>query len=110
MDGPKDEEKIILHIMGSSTRYWFEMRISDAAASSKISEMVSLCTVPASKIGAIKEAARKAPIHNEYPGYNCQDYVLDLLDDLEAKGIVDEHDAEYKKQKKILKEKQEGLV
>lgn len=110
VEGPTDEEKIILHIMGSSTRYWFEMRKSNARASSTIAELVTLCDVPVSKIGAIKEAARTAPIHNESPGYNCQDFVLDLLRDLEAKKIVDSKDMEYMKKKEILIEKQEGFA
>lgn len=59
---------------------------------------------------AIKDAAQNAPIHNEYPGYNCQDYVLDLLDDLEEKGIIDKKDKKYQQKKEIVKSKQEGLI
>lgn len=110
VDGPTNAEKTILHIMGSSTRYRFEMRNSDAKSSASLSELISLCDVPVSKVGAVKEAASKAPIHNEYAGYNCQDYVLDLLDDLEAKNIIDGKDAAYKKKKEVVKSKQEGLA
>lgn len=58
---------------------------------------------------AIEEAAEQAPIHNEYPGYNCQDYILELLDDLEAKRIIDGKDVSYKKKKGVVQNKQEGL-
>lgn len=110
VDGPTDTEKTILQIMGSSTNYRFEMETSNARDIKNHSELIPLCDVPASKIGAIKEAAEQAPIHNGYPGYNCQDYVLELLDDLEERGIIDGRDAEYQKKKEIVRSKQEGLV
>ena len=52
---------------------------------------------------------RNAPIHNQYPGYNCQDYVLELLDDLEGKGIVDGNDRGYRNMKEVLSSRQDGL-
>lgn len=110
INGPTDAEQIILHVMGSSTRYRFEMRTSDARKSASLSELIHLCDVPVSKIGSIKDAAGKAPIHNQYPGYNCQDYVLELLDDLETKNVIDGKDAKYKNKKKVVKDKQEGLA
>lgn len=96
--------------MGSSTRYRFETRNSDARQSNSLVELVYLCDVDPSKISAIKDAAKNAVIHNEYPGYNCQDYVLELLDDLEGKGIIDRNHANYTQNKEYLKGKQEGLA
>ena len=95
--------------MGYSTNYHFEMRKSDARNSASLAELIEMCVVPASNIRAIKEAGRKTTIANEYPGYNCQDYVLDLLDVLEAKGIIDGDDENYQKKKELVKSKQEGL-
>lgn len=69
-----------------------------------------MCDVPISKVAAIKETAKNATIHNEFPGYNCQDYVLELLDDLEGKKIINGNDANYKKKKELLISKQEGLA
>ncbi|KAE8153563.1 hypothetical protein BDV25DRAFT_149090 [Aspergillus avenaceus] len=101
-------ETIILNIMGSSTRYRFEMRGPDERESRDIIEMIHLCDVDASATGAIIDAAENLEIHNEFPGYNYQDYVLDLLDDLENRGIID-GDAEYARKKEIVRGKQEGL-
>ena len=88
--------------MGSSTRYRFEMRNSNARKSKTLSELVYLCDVPASKVNAIKDAAKNAVIHNKFPGYNCQDYVVELLDDFA--------DATYASNKANVKSKQEGLA
>jgi len=86
------------------------MRSSNAHKSATLSEIVHLCDVDASTIAAIKDAAETAVIHNESPGYNCQDYVLDLLDDLEEKNIIDGNNANYRKNKGAVTGKQEGLA
>lgn len=109
VDGPKDDEKFRLHVMGSSQRYRFEMRTSDARKSASLAELIHLYDVDISKVGPIKTAARNAVIHNEFAGYNCQDYVLELLDDLEKKDIIDGADASYRRKKGIVKAKQEGF-
>ncbi|OJD09895.1 hypothetical protein ACJ73_10032 [Blastomyces percursus] len=110
IDGSTDAEKTILHVMGSSTRYRFDMRNSNAHKSATLSEMVHLCDVDKFKIGAIKDAAKNVVIHNEYSGYNCQDYVLDLLDDLEEKDIIDKNEVNYRHNKEAVRGKQEGLA
>lgn len=72
--------------------------------------MVYICEMDASKIKTIVEIAQNAKVHNEYPGYNCQDYVLEMLDALEENGAIDGNDESYKEKKEIIKSKQEGLV
>lgn len=62
-----------------------------------------------SHANAIEDAAENMTIHNEAPGYNCQDYVLELLDDLEERGFIDKEDADYRKNRMALERKQEGL-
>ncbi|OJD16821.1 hypothetical protein AJ78_03064 [Emergomyces pasteurianus Ep9510] len=111
IDGPTEAEKFILQAMGSSGQYRFEMENLDAHKLLNLSEMVHLCDVDTSEISAITDAAKTAiVIRNEYPGYNCQDYVLDLLDGLEEKNIIDAKDENYRKSKEIVKGKQEGLT
>lgn len=85
------------------------MRISDARQSRSLSELVYLCDVPESKVSAIKDLAKNAPIHNEHKGYSCSDYVLELLGILEEEKIIDVEDKEYVKNKKALMGKQEGF-
>lgn len=109
IDGPTNQERIVLQVEGSSTRFRFERKISNARTSSELLELIPLCDVPTANIAAIDHAAGEAPIHNEHPGYNCQDYVLELLDEIEARGLVDGGNMEYKKQKAHVNSKQEGL-
>ncbi|PLB43292.1 hypothetical protein P170DRAFT_481241 [Aspergillus steynii IBT 23096] len=110
INGPTDAEQVVLHIMGFSMNFRFEDRNSDARKEMTLMELIHMCDVPASKISTIRRLAEKMPIHNEYSGYNCQDYVLELLDELEAKGIIDGADEAYKVKKENVKNKQEGLI
>lgn len=76
-------------------------------------ELFYLCDVDTSRTNTIKHIAENAVIHNEYPGYNCQDYVLDVLEELESRGIVDgdgDWDGGYVRRKEELVRRQEGLM
>ncbi|CAG8029917.1 unnamed protein product [Penicillium salamii] len=109
IDGPTENQRLVLHVEGSSTRFRFDRKFSNARSSQRLSELIHLCDVPISNIAAIDQAAEQAPIHNQYPGYNCQDYVLELLDDLETRRLINGMDAMYKRQKALVAGKQEGL-
>lgn len=108
IDGPNEMEKTVLHIMGSSTNYWFEMRNSNPRHLESVVELIHMWDVKLSDIPVIKNAARNAVIHNEFPGYNCQDYVMEFLDDLVARGIIDGADKEYENRRAYLSSKLEG--
>ncbi|KAJ9195208.1 hypothetical protein DTO164E3_6969 [Paecilomyces variotii] len=114
IDGPTNADKTILNIMGSSTRYRFEMRTSNPRQEQNLLELFYLCDIDTSRISAIKHIAEnEVVIHNEYPGYNCQDYVLEVLEELESRGIVDgdgDGDGGYVQKKKELMRRQEGLM
>ncbi|GAD97700.1 conserved hypothetical protein [Paecilomyces variotii No. 5] len=110
IDSPSDADKTILNIMGSSGRYRFEMRTSNARQEQHLMELFYLCDVDVSHMNTVKNIAEGAVIHNEYPGYNCQDYVLELLDEMESKGIIDVEETAYVQRKDELKLRQEGLV
>ncbi|KAJ5594731.1 uncharacterized protein N7459_000939 [Penicillium hispanicum] len=109
LDGPTTSQKIMLEAMGSSTRYYFQQRIEDARASDILHELIYMCDVPVSTLDAI-QLAKSLPIHNEYPGYNCQDFVLELLGELETRGVIGGDDREYQRRKEVVAGKQEGLL
>lgn len=110
IEGPSERENIIYQIMGSSTRYRFETRQENCRQAEDLIEMIFLCDVDVGEIGTIEKLARAAVIHNEAPGYNCQDYVLELLDALEERRVVDGEEEGYRRSKKIVRGKVEGLI
>lgn len=68
-----------------------------------------MCDVPLWRADAIIQAAVDLPVHNQYPGYNSQEYVLELLEDLEEKGLINDLDPTFIRQKGNVMHKQEGL-
>ncbi|KAJ5542940.1 hypothetical protein N7535_005362 [Penicillium sp. DV-2018c] len=108
--GSTGAEKLLLHVKGSDGRFHYEPETKDARRSKSLVELLYLCDVEVAKTSSIKTIASKITVHNEIRGWNCQDYVLDLLDALEDGAIVDNQDADYREQKSLLRGKQEGLM
>ena len=107
-EGPTEAEKWIFHLMGSATRFRVKIRLSDAGKSQTLHELVHLCEVDTSKLDSIKAAARGLPIHNEELRYNCQDYVFELVENLERTGIITIETPGYEEMMIALKAKQDG--
>lgn len=108
VEGSEEDDHLILHIIGSSQRFRFEMRAPDANDSSTLLEMVPLCEIPADKVERLVKVAQNQEIHNDIPAFNCQDWILDLLETLERKTIIDGKDEDYKENRQRLKGKAEG--
>ncbi|KGO70380.1 hypothetical protein PITC_014930 [Penicillium italicum] len=110
IDAPREEDKVFLQVAGSDGRFRYELETRDVRQSERLVELLPLYDVNVAEINSIKTVASQVTIHNEIRGWNCQDYVLDLLEALEKEAIVNSEDARYKKQKDLLHRKQEGLA
>lgn len=110
IDAPREEDKIFLQVAGSDGRFRYELETRDVRRSEGLVELLPLYDVDVAEINSIKTVASQVTVHNEIRGWNCQDYVLDLLEALEKEAIVNSKDARYKKQKDLLCGKQEGLA
>ncbi|PWY94573.1 hypothetical protein BO94DRAFT_609984 [Aspergillus sclerotioniger CBS 115572] len=109
IDGPTEEEKLLLHIEGRPQHFRFESKYSNAHKSAKVLEMIKMCRVAVSKTAEIEKIAEEQEVKNQYAGYNCQDYNIELLDRLEECGLIDRTDPDYKEKKELVKSKQKGL-
>lgn len=99
----------MLQAKGSDGWFRYEPENRDARRSRSLVELVYICDVDVAKVSMIKGVASKVPVKNVISGWNCQDYVLDLLDTLEEDEIVNKNTG-YQKQKTKVRAKQEGLV
>lgn len=106
IDGPN--EKALLQVKGSDGRFRYEPETEDVRQSPTLVELIHLCDVDDAKASTIKALASGVNLKSESPGWNCQDYVLDLLGILEAKKIV-KGDEDYLKQKAHVVGQLEGL-
>ena len=58
----------------------------------------------------MQQAAQNTAVNNETMEWDCQEYVLDMLEALEKDFVVDEDDENYKDAKEELKEKRGAMV
>lgn len=111
IDGEDEADKTELQVMGSDGWFWFEeKKNSNARDSVTLFELFYLCEVDSTKVNTVKEIARNNPVRNEISGWNCREFVLDVLDDLESEAIIDGKDKGYGKRKVELRGKQDGLA
>ncbi|KAB8336855.1 hypothetical protein FH972_021163 [Carpinus fangiana] len=91
-----DREKfIVLHAIGSEGRFRFEERKSNARESKRDPELVELATIDKDQIPRLRRAARRQPL-NRGPGWNCQDFVLELVQEAIDNGMIEVDDEKVK--------------
>lgn len=61
-------------------------------------------------IERVKSAAQSVPVDNESVEWDCQDYVLEILDILEEELVLDKDDADYIEVREILMEERGGIL
>ncbi|GLA31865.1 hypothetical protein AnigIFM63326_010777 [Aspergillus niger] len=89
IDAPTWTEKPMVHLVGSPTYYRVEARFLTRNDERRIIKRVNLCDIPNAQnvYDDIIDAGEWAEIDNQDPSYNSQIYILELLDDLEHRGI-----------------------
>ncbi|KAI9041739.1 SUR7/PalI family protein [Aspergillus affinis] len=118
VEGPTEPQKMIFHVMGTTKMYRYEKRISNARNSATLVELMYLCDVDNSKLQTIEDAAKDITLHNERENYcwECLQapsppyYVLDLLESLEKKDVLDPNDPKYNENKAAVMDKEEGMT
>ncbi|PYH55331.1 uncharacterized protein BO96DRAFT_413227 [Aspergillus niger CBS 101883] len=101
IDAPTWTEKPMVHLVGSPTYYRVEARFLTRNDERRIIKRVNLCDIPNAQnvYDDIIDAGEWAEIDNQDPSYNSQIYILELLDDLEHRGIVSMNDPRYREGK-----------
>ncbi|KAJ9244375.1 hypothetical protein DTO169E5_1980 [Paecilomyces variotii] len=101
---------IIIEVVGQHpmfTRNIIEKRPED---SRRFIGKIYLGVISKRDIESIKKLAMSQPVENEIVEWDCQDYVLELLDKLEEEFILDADDEEYNEARKELQKRRGGIV
>ncbi|RMZ86476.1 hypothetical protein DV736_g6298, partial [Chaetothyriales sp. CBS 134916] len=61
-------------------------------------------------IPAVRKAVAEVKVDNETTEWDCQEYVIDILDKLEEELILEEDDEDYKEARKALRKKRGATV
>ncbi|GKZ26437.1 hypothetical protein AbraIFM66951_007861 [Aspergillus brasiliensis] len=109
IDAPTYTEKLMIHLVGSPTAYRVEKRFWTDYDENRVEYWAYLGDIPNSDTvyDKIIQAGEGAEIDNDDPSYNCQDYILDVLEELERLKIVSKRNSVYRENKWNLESKKE---
>jgi hypothetical protein len=111
-----DKEYLVIQAKGSQGRFRLDMVIKKPEDSSKFIQKAPIFDFWKDAEQQIIEIAGRLGIRNEVETYNCQDFVMDLLEAI-AEEFLDENDEDdkevirfYKRQRDKLFRRMDGLV
>ena len=77
----------MFHVDGSEGQYRFDERKKDPRTSSRNPELIKVTTIRQGKIPILRQYARDQPLNRGH-GWNCQDYVVELIEKAKKEKII----------------------
>ncbi|PYH92378.1 hypothetical protein BO71DRAFT_26457 [Aspergillus ellipticus CBS 707.79] len=105
-----DKESIIFEVTGQHPNFQRNVVYARPDASRSYVSNVYVATLRDDDIADVKEAARQVRVDNDTVDWDCQDYVLELLDKLEDEFILEENDEDYREARKELKKRRGAIL
>jgi hypothetical protein len=101
----KTEIYRLYEVVGDSGE--FEARTVDVepSLSTRFRKSIDLGTVNQTEFGQLESIIGSVPVDNETTEWNCQDYVIEIMDKLELEYFLDVEDEDYREAKAEVKEK-----
>ncbi|KAJ5533193.1 hypothetical protein N7494_009745 [Penicillium frequentans] len=110
IDEENQNNKTVLQVKGSDGHFRYEPETKDIRKSPDLLELIYICNVDVTKANDIQKIASEAAVLNDIQGWNCQDYVLDLMELLEEKKVLNGGDGAYRMRMDYVRGIQEGLA
>lgn len=82
-----EAQPLMFHAQGSEGRFRFEERNADPQKSNSNPEIIKICDIHEGNVPYLRSYARKQPLNRGH-GWNCQDYVLELIETAEEEEII----------------------
>ena len=82
-----DNKPLILNVMGSEARFTFHEQATDPQDSVENRELIKVTTIHQNHIQFLRSCAAEMPL-SRYPGWNGQDYIIDLLKKARDEDII----------------------
>lgn len=105
-----DKESIIFEVIGQHPNFQRNVVYARPDASRSYVSNVYVATLRDDDIADVKEAAKQVRVDNDTVDWDCQDYVLELLDKLEDEFILEEDDEDYREARKELKKRRGAIL
>ncbi|KAK2792122.1 hypothetical protein FQN51_001917 [Onygenales sp. PD_10] len=113
---PHSAPKLLLNALGSSESahgFRYECVVVTPANNPRnnpaLHQLVYLCEVGVGDVERVREVAGSVRIRNDVRGWNCQDFVLEVLGGLEGVGVIEGGEGGYMGRKEGLEGMVEGL-
>ena len=102
------EEDVVYQVIGEWPHFKYNVKETKPENTLLHRRSIFMCEVNDRDIPELKEHVADYPIDNEVESWNCQDYVVEVLQKLEEECVVDGDDRDYKKAMKELVGKHYG--
>lgn len=110
IDEANQKNKTVLQVQRSNGQFQYAPETEDVRKSPDLLELIYICNVDVTKANEIQKIASEAAVLNDIRGWNCQDYVLDLMEMLEEKRVLNGEDGAYRMRMDYVRGIQEGLA
>ena len=104
------EEHHIIEVDGEHPQFRRNMFMENPKETSAFLREFFIAVLGEDGVERVKSAAQSVPVDNETVEWDCQDYVLDILDKLQEDFVLDKDDEDYMDVREILMEERGGSV
>lgn len=105
-----DKDSIIFEVVGQHPKFERNVLEVKPERSGSFIRKLYVGALSDSDIERVKSAARQVPVDNETSEWDCQDYVLEILDRLQDDYVLDEDDEDYREARKELRTKRGAII
>ena len=104
------EDHLILEVVGQHPTFKRNTVVADPKKSRSFRELLFIAVLREGDVARVESAAQSVTVDNETIEWDCQDYVLEVLDELEAEYVLDADEEEYIDAREILRERRGAII
>lgn len=104
------QEHFIFEVIGQHPIFKRNVVMADPKRSRSLRQLLFVAMICDDDIERVKSAAQDVSVDNQTAEWDCQDYVLDILDKLEEDFVLDADDEEYIDAREMLKERRGAII
>lgn len=101
-------EDVIYEVIGDHPRFERHHILARPDSSMRHQKDILVGTINERDIPQLKQIVAETPVDNDTVYWNCQDYVIDILQRLKNECVIDEDDRDYEKGLKLATDRHFG--
>ena len=105
-----DEEQLMFEVAGVHPTFERNIEKQPPEKLEGFLQRVYVAVISKTDIETVKQVAETVPVDNETVEWDCQEYVLDMLDRLEDEFVLDRDDEDYQDARETLRDRRGAMV